>query len=201
MAISGIEGHFMNFPSDHRDHLLHAARGGDDDALGELIENFRPMLRAEAARSLTDVQGRLDASDVVQLTWWSAFRAFPHFEGDVTAFVGWLKNIHERNLRDAIRDQRADKRDIGKEVTPSSLAPIVRAKLTSPSQKLMRKEQQEQIDRCLLQLPAAQREALRLRFQEELPIAEIVQQMGRSETAVAGLLKRGLSGLRALMNE
>jgi len=181
--------------------LLHAARGGDDDALGELIENFRPMLRAEAARSLTDVQGRLDASDVVQLTWWSAFRAFPHFEGDVTAFVGWLKNIHERNLRDAIRDQRADKRDIGKEVTPSSLAPIVRAKLTSPSQKLMRKEQQEQIDRCLLQLPAAQREALRLRFQEELPIAEIVQQMGRSETAVAGLLKRGLSGLRALMNE
>ncbi|MEZ6132874.1 MAG: hypothetical protein R3C59_29750 [Planctomycetaceae bacterium] len=65
---------------DDRNRLLAAARGGDDDALGELIEHFRPMLRAEAARSLREVQGRIDASDVVQMTWWSAFRGFPRFQ-------------------------------------------------------------------------------------------------------------------------
>jgi len=78
----------MSPTNDDRDQLLNAAQAGDDDALGERIEAFRPMLRAEAMQTLAEVQGRIDASDVVQLTWWSAFRAFPKFEGDVEAFIG-----------------------------------------------------------------------------------------------------------------
>ena len=189
----------MNTPIQDRDELLNAARGGDDEALGELIERFRPMLRAEAMRTLTEVQGRVDASDIVQLTWWSAFRAFPKFEGDVDAFIGWLRNIHDRNLQDAVRDQRAAKRAIRLEVSPSAALPGAAAKITSPSQKLVRIEQQQHMEACLALLPAAQKEALRLRYYDELPIADIVERMGRSETAVAGLLKRGLSALRELM--
>lgn len=191
----------MNTPIQDRDELLNAARGGDDEALGELIERFRPMLRAEAMRTLTEVQGRVDASDIVQLTWWSAFRAFPKFEGDVDAFIGWLRNIHDRNLQDAVRDQRAAKRAIRLEVSPSAALPGAAAKITSPSQKLVRIEQQQHMEACLALLPAAQKEALRLRYYDELPIADIVERMGRSETAVAGLLKRGLSALRELMEK
>ena len=189
--------------STNEDHarLLTAARGGDDDAFGELIENFRPMLRAEAMRTLTEVQGRVDASDVVQLTWWSAFRAFPKFAGDVDAFVGWLRYIHDRNLRDAVRDQHAGKRAIRLEAAPSVVLPRAPAKITSPSQKLVRIEEQEQMEACLALLPSAQKEALRLRYYDGLSIAVIVERMGRSETAVAGLLKRGLSGLRDLLRE
>jgi RNA polymerase sigma-70 factor (ECF subfamily) len=188
-------------PSDEsREELLRAAQQGNDDALGELIENFRPMLRADAHRTLAGVQGRLDASDVVQLTWWSAFRGFPRFTGDIDAFVGWLRNIHDRNLRDAVRDQHAKKRAIGREVSPSNVLPVAPGQITSPSQKLVRIEQQEQLELCLAQLPPAQKEAMRLRFYDGLTVAEIVHRMGRSETAVAGLLKRGLSGLRAMMN-
>jgi len=55
------------------------------------------------------------------------------------------------------------------------------------------------MDACLALLPVAQRESLQLRFYEGLSVAEIVDKMGRSETAVAGLLKRGLSALRAMM--
>ena len=191
----------MNTPNDERDDLLRAAGGGDDEALGELIEKFRPMLRAEAMRTLSEVQGRVDASDIVQLTWWSAFRAFPKFEGDVDAFIGWLRNIHDRNLRDAIRDQRAAKRAIRLEVSPSAALPAAAARITSPSQKLVRIEQQQHMEACLALLPAAQKEALRLRYYDELPITDIVERMGRSETVVAGLLKRGLSVLRELMGK
>lgn len=191
----------MNTPNEDRSELLNAARGGDDDALGELIEKYRPMLRAEAMRTLTEVQGRVDASDVVQLTWWSAFRAFPRFEGDIDAFVGWLRNIHDRNLRDVVREQRAAKRAIGLEVSPSAALPGAAGRITSPSQKLVRIEQQQHMEACLALLPAAQKEALRLRYYDELPITEIVERMGRSETAVAGLLKRGLSTLRELMSK
>ena len=189
----------MNTPNADRDELLNAARGGDDEALGELIEKFRPMLRTEAMRTLTEVQARVDGSDIVQLTWWSAFRAFPKFEGDIDAFVGWLRNIHDRNLRDAVRDQRAARRAIRLEVTSSAVLPGAAGRITSPSQKLVRVEQQQHMEACLALLPAAQKEALRLRYYDELPIADIVQRMGRSETAVAGLLKRGLSALRELM--
>ena len=191
----------MKSTNEDRDRLLTAARGGDDDALGELIENFRPMLRAEAMRTLTEVQGRVDASDIVQVTWWSAFRGFPRFEGDVDAFVGWLRNIHDRNLRDAVRDQHAGKRAIRLEAAPSAVLPMAPAKITSPSQKLVRIEEQENMEACLALLPAAQKEALRLRYYDGLSIAVIVERMGRSETAVAGLLKRGLSGLRDLLRE
>ena len=112
----------MSPTNDDRDRFLSAALAGDDDALGELIEAFRPMLRAEAMQTLAEVQGRVDASDVVQLTWWSAFRAFPKFEGDVDAFIGWLRNIHDRNLRDAVRNQvdllRGDSIDIAQQGGP-----------------------------------------------------------------------------------
>lgn len=191
----------MKSTNEDRDRLLTAARGGDDDALGELIENFRPLLRAEAMRTLTEVQGRVDASDIVQLTWWSAFRAFPKFEGDIDAFIGWLRNIHDRNLQDAVRDQHAGKRAIRLEATPSAVLPTTPAKITSPSQKLVRIEEQENMEACLALLPAAQKEALRLRYYDGLSISVIVERMRRSETAVAGLLKRGLSGLRDLLRE
>jgi len=49
------------------------------------------------------------------MTWWSAFRGFPRFEGDIDSFVAWLRNIHDRNIKDAIRDQYAEKRAFGRE--------------------------------------------------------------------------------------
>ncbi len=87
--------------SDERqsESLLQSATQGDDDALGELIEQFRPMLSADAQKDLAEVRGRVGASDIVQLTWWSAFRAFPKFEGDVDAFIGWLRNCRTHRAK------------------------------------------------------------------------------------------------------
>jgi RNA polymerase sigma-70 factor (ECF subfamily) len=42
---------------------------------------------------------------------------------------------------------------------------------------------------------------VRLRFYEGFSVSDIVRQLGRSETAVAGLIKRGLSRLRQLLAE
>jgi RNA polymerase sigma-70 factor (ECF subfamily) len=53
---------------------------------------------------------------------------------------------------------------------------------------------------ALHQLPETQAEAIRLRYMEGLPLADIVERMGKSDTAVAGLLKRGLQKLRTIMD-
>jgi len=49
---------------------------------------------------------------------------------------------------------------------------------------------------CLEQIPDNQREAIRMRYLEGMSLKEISKKMDKSEMAVAGLLKRGLQGLR-----
>ncbi|MFN9852137.1 MAG: RNA polymerase sigma factor, partial [Planctomycetota bacterium] len=46
------------------------------------------------------------------------------------------------------------------------------------------------------QIPDTQREAIRMRYLEGMSLKEISKKMDKSEMAVAGLLKRGLQGLR-----
>jgi RNA polymerase sigma-70 factor (ECF subfamily) len=191
----------MDHLDDDNQRLLQSANSGDDDALATLLERVRPMLRAEAMKSLTEARARLDPSDVVQLTWWSAFRGFPRFEGNVDAFIGWIRKIHDRNLKDAIRDQLAARRDLRREHGEVRMGDVVDGRTTTPSKRLARNEELERLERCLVLLPAAQREAVRLRFYEGFAVSDIVRQMGRSETAVAGLIKRGLSRLRQLLAE
>ena len=53
---------------------------------------------------------------------------------------------------------------------------------------------------ALHQLPETQAEAIRLRYMEGLPLAAIVERTGKSDTAVAGLLKRGLQKLRTIID-
>jgi len=53
---------------------------------------------------------------------------------------------------------------------------------------------------ALHELPETQAEAIRLRYMEGLPLSEIVERTGKSDTAVSGLLKRGLQKLRTIMN-
>lgn len=191
----------MNSAKDHQESLLHAAESGDDDALGELIEAFRGILSDDARQSLMGVQARVDASDVVQLTWLSVFRGFPNFHGDLGAFAAWLKKIHERNIQDAVRNQHAARRDVSRELSGSGVHGNVTARNSSPSQHVMRGERNAELQDALDKLPPAQREAVKMRYFDGMGVAEITSRMGRSETAVAGLLKRGLIRLRIIMND
>jgi RNA polymerase sigma-70 factor (ECF subfamily) len=50
-------------------------------------------------------------------------------------------------------------------------------------------------------LPEAQREALTRRYLQSWSLEDIGQHLGRSPTAVVGLIKRGLKQLRLLLHE
>ncbi|MHC4164564.1 MAG: sigma factor, partial [Planctomycetota bacterium] len=63
--------------------LLQAARRGDDQALGELLEAYRSYLRLLARLEVgRRLRTKLDASDLVQETFLQAHRAFDEFRGD-----------------------------------------------------------------------------------------------------------------------
>lgn len=199
--MDGARNESMNSVTLPLRQLLEQARQGNRDALGKLLESYRAYLRIMAQRHLDGRLGaRIDASDVVQQTCLSAHRNIEQFIGeDEGAFLAWLGQIHEQNLRNVFRDHLGtEKRALGREVSAEQMASC-EALSSSPSCRAMQGEVAVQLARCLEQLPIDQSNAVRLRHLEGWTIADIARHLNRSEQAVGGLLKRGMQQLRELI--
>jgi RNA polymerase sigma-70 factor (ECF subfamily) len=198
----------MNATESHIATLLERARSGDREALGELLEEYRPYLRLLAERELDPrLEARVDASDIVQQTCLSVHRAIIGFNGDAPAqFLAWLRQIHERNIRNAFRDHvRLGKRSVAREQPQADgdREPLVdgTAHSSSPSRRLMLGEDAVRLSAALEALTEDQRIAVRLKFLEGLTLAEIGQRLQRSPDAVVSLVRRGLLQLRRLLGD
>jgi RNA polymerase sigma-70 factor (ECF subfamily) len=85
--------------------LLRLARAGSGQALGQLLELYRPYLtllaRLQIGRRL---QGKVDPADLVQETFLRAHRDFAQFRGaSEEALAGWLRQILAARLVDVVR--------------------------------------------------------------------------------------------------
>jgi RNA polymerase sigma-70 factor, ECF subfamily len=190
------------------DSRIAQARAGEAGAMGELLEAQRATLVARAERQLgVLLHRRLSASDVVQQSFMEALRAFPQFRGSSgPEFAAWLQRILEHHLEHAVRDHTgAAKRAIAREQP----LPVVRpgesevlgaeefaARAASPSTRAMEQEQADLVAGLLADLPEDQQMAVRLRY-EGMPLTEIAERLGRSASAVASLIKRGMHSLRS----
>jgi RNA polymerase sigma-70 factor (ECF subfamily) len=184
---------------------LSKARGGDRTAMGWLLDAHREMLERLAASQLDPrLRRRIEATDVVQQTFLEAQRDFAVFRGtDVATFQSWVKNVLRHNLAATIaRHVLAAKRSVGREASgldPSAAQQAlasVPSETSTPSQKVVRMETFSLLGEALAELPPAQAEAVRLRYVEGMTLEAICERMGKTDTAVAGLLKRGLQKLR-----
>ena len=193
--------------------LVVASKGGDNEAFGRLLEQYRGYLLMLAHRYLSDrLRRRIDPADIVQLTFLEAGRDLSAFRGTTPAeFAGWLRGMLKNNVATAVtRHVTTQKRSVKREVTASpsprnsdsagAWIQQLPGSTTSPSGVAIRAEAVVSLLDALHQLPETQAEAIRLRYMEGLPLAEIVERMGKSDTAVAGLLKRGLQKLRSIMD-
>jgi RNA polymerase sigma-70 factor, ECF subfamily len=188
------------------DHLLDRARSGDMDAVGSLLQRYQTFLLLLAKRRLSGrLQARVDAADLVQQTLLEAQRDLPAFRGSTEEeLVAWLKQILHHNVQQSIqRHWEAKKRSLQQECSLDqpwndgiALRDCVAADQTSPSQRAMRGEAAVRLATAIGALPDDQQEAVRLRHLEGYSLKQLAEVMGRSETAVAGLLKRGLKRLR-----
>ena len=192
--------------------LVIASKQGDNEALGRLLEQYRGYLLMLAHRYLSErLRRRVDPADIVQLTYLEAKRDLPAFRGETPAeFAGWLRGMLKNNVATAVtRHVTTQKRSLKREVDARPAHPNDSAgggwiqqlpgSTTSPSGVAIRAEAVMALLEALHQLPETQAEAIRLRYMEGLPLAEIVERMGKSDTAVAGLLKRGLQKLRTII--
>ncbi len=182
--------------------LIEAAKRGDRESLVQLLESYRGYLRVFASKKIsTKLQGRFDASDIVQHTLKSAVFGFHSFEGaTVEELQAWLRQIHERNLKDAIREHlNAAKRSVDLEDGTAEEQAPEQESWVGPSRIVIFGEDAARVANALGELPDDQQTAIRLRYLDELSLQEMEERMNRSKAACAGLLKRGLARLREIL--
>lgn len=191
--------------------LLAAARQGDGEALGRILEGHRNYLtllaRIQIGRRL---RGKVDAADLVQDTFLDAHRQFARFRGDAPhAVASWLRRILAGQLAHVVRRYCAvEARDVrleqslAQELGSSSddLAQKVPNSGTSPSEAAVRREAVMRLADALEQLPADYRDVILLRQIEGMPFAEVAARLGRTEDSVQKLWVRGLDALRKILD-
>jgi RNA polymerase sigma-70 factor, ECF subfamily len=189
---------------DPRERLaaLEAARRGDADALGRLLESFRPYVRM-IVRALWDdrLNGGLDESDLMQDALLEAHRGFPAFRGQTPGeLLAWLRRVVVRSAGHTLRSLAGTaKRDPARE-RPADLDRLA-ADEDDPGAQAARREEAVLLIDALGRLPEEVQQVLLGRHAEGLSHAELAARLGRSEGAVRMLYLRGLRRLRDLCGE
>jgi RNA polymerase sigma-70 factor (ECF subfamily) len=185
---------FMSF-----DQLLEAARNGDREAQGRLLETCRlPLLRLARRELNTDLQPKGGGSDLVQETFLKALREIDAFRGCTPQqLLAWLRVILLHTLSNFARGFSTAKRRAASEAPPSPAAIGERQgrRAASPSEALMRREQAEAVRRAVGSLPPHYLEVVRLRQERNLSFAEIGRLTGRSSTAVRKVWMRAAAAI------
>lgn len=187
--------------------LLLEARDGDGATLGRLLERYRAYLRLLARIEIgRKLQGKIDASDLVQEVFLDAHRYFPSFRGTAEPqFVKWLREILAGTLANNVRryfgTQARDlhlERSISADLDRSSVAlgGIAVDPQPSPSEHAMRGEQSLLVAEALSRLPPDYQTVIVLRHLEGLTFPEVAARMERSVDSVEKLWLRGLTQLR-----
>jgi RNA polymerase sigma-70 factor (ECF subfamily) len=186
--------------ADERQACLDRARQGDTDAVGQLLNAFRPyvrvIVRAHGDRRL---QGRVGESDLIQDALLEAVRSFPQFRGTlVSELAAWLRQITLHVVAGAARTHLgAGKRDLSYERPLNGCEGALADSGSSPSAQLLRHEQAARMAQAVSVLPDDMQAVLLGRHVDNLPYATLAEQIGRSEAATRVLYTRALRLLRS----
>jgi len=184
---------------------LTAARGGSDQALGELFDACRAYLLLIANRELDpELRAKAGASDLVQETFLEAQQNFVRFQGQSEdELLAWLRSILLANVSNFERRYRQTaKRDVTCEVRLDDYErngrrawPPLLDDAPSPSWRLARREEVEAVERAIDRLPQDYACVVTLVNREHRSFAEVAQLMNRSVDATRRLWSRAIERL------
>ena len=150
-------------------------------------------------RYFTYLVGRRDpVDDLVQETWLRILERGHSYDGQ-SRFEPWLFTVARNLALDYLRKRPAFSLDSKVSLEPDleSLAPVSQA--PSPFEQAARTEDAQRLAHSLQALEPIYREALVLRFQEDLSLQEMADVIGASVSTVSSRIYRGLAALRAQM--
>jgi RNA polymerase sigma-70 factor (ECF subfamily) len=145
------------------------------------------------------VLGRRDGvDDLVQETWLRVMERGKSYDGR-SRFEPWLFTVARHLAIDFLRRRREVSLDAEDDGRPVVMAPVSQA--MSPFALAARTEDAERLAAALQGLQAITREALVLRFMEDMSLQEIAAVVNAPVPTVAARIYRGLAALRSQMEE
>ncbi len=182
--------------------LLVRWHGGDQDALGELIQRDGAWIeRVVRERLGPSLRRRFDTQDVVQNTVMEVLRNAPRFVvGDRAHFRALVAKMAENSLRGQVRGARAEKRDVRREALPRSGDSLLfldaqPGAQTAPDAAADRSEMRDWVRLALELLDADDREVIVLRDYQSLGFPEIGERLGLGENGARMRYNRALPKL------
>jgi RNA polymerase sigma-70 factor (ECF subfamily) len=167
------------------DAELVARCASDPEAFGLLYDRHSDRIYRYVNARLRD---RTMAEDVTAEVFFKALKGLGSYRPEVGEFSAWLYRIAGNAVIDHIRSRR---------VTVSLDEQMDRSDRALPvEQQVIDRVEVAHVWRAVGELTAAQRTAVLLRLEKDLPISEIAGRMNRSEGAVKLLLHRGMAALR-----
>ena len=196
--------------SDDENLLAERVRAHDVAALAEYLALKRRPLVAFIERQLgAALRRKVEVDDIFQEVSVEAVRSLAETDLADRDLFSWLCQLAERRIIDAHRRFfGAQKRDAGREVPLGSpggdtqhaaIIDLLVVSMTSPTAALSRNQKEIHLLAALAKLSAEQREALRLRYVENLPSKEIATRLGKSDGAIRVMLTRSLGQLQQLL--
>src|SRR6516162_10288867 len=188
--------------------LLRNAAQGDRDGWGRLLEQHRDRLRRMLGLRLDPrLQGRVDASDVIQETYLEASaRLAEYLQKPTMPFFLWLRFLAGQKLVTLHRHHLGRQmRDAGREISlyrgrlpeasSAALAAQLMGREARPSEAAIRAELKIRLQEALNSMDPLDREILALRHFEQLSLAEAAEVLGMTES---GACRRHLRALKRL---
>ena len=138
-----------------------------------------------------------DALDLTEEAFIRAMRAYPRFRGDSDPFT-WLYRIAINVLkkRYAKEKRRAELWQEHQDNEPPKLV-----ETETPDANLLRKERAELVRRAIADLPMGNREAITLRYIDDMSYEDMAKAMGCSIGTVKSRIARGKAMLAEILGE
>lgn len=188
-------------------HLIDAARDGDDRALGLITREYQDFLRIVADQNLSPaMKQKFSASDVIQKSFIEARSAFRGFHGSTELELrAWLKQIVIRNLTDESRKfTKTQSRDVEREIAggQSDYWSNMSCEKSKTASSIARTaERDDELMMAVDQLSERQRYVVVQRHKNRRSFLDIADDLSISAGAARNLWTRAMESLREKLDE
>lgn len=170
--------------------LITRARAGDREAAGALLRSMQDMIYRYCLSVLRDADAAGDATQETAVRFLRSIQRFSDRSKLSTWTLGIALNVCREQARAMQRGGRAEA-DAAVQASPEP----------DPGDRATHSEQLGRLQARLAALPMRQREAIVLRYLEQMTIVEVAATMGCAQGTVKATLWKGLRRLRNLMNK
>lgn len=186
-----------------------AARRGEPHAVDSLFaRNLPPLVAFIRARAGKAIAARESAHDIAQSVFREVLQDVDQIrlEGE-GAFRNWLFQQATRKVLDRAKFHGRERRDVAREQAIPEAGPAADAilacyaSIATPSRHAAAKEELQRFEAAVQELPENQRDAVTMSRLMGLSYEQIAAQMGTTESAVRGLVARGLAALSSALDD